>query len=242
MVANHAISASFVASSATIYVITATAGTGGTINPSGSVYVASGTSQAFIITANTNYKIFNVVADGVYLGNVGSYTFSNVVANHAISATFIASSIATYNIISSTSAGGTISPLGTVLVASGGSQTYTITPNSGYVITAVTVDGTNRGAPATYTFSSVTASHTIASSFAANTGGNRLIYATGVPQTFFAGTQSDLITVQRVDSAGNPITSSSLINRHPQLKFEQRRIHEPSLRSRHHHHKDKRGL
>ncbi|MDO8490246.1 MAG: peptidoglycan-binding protein [bacterium] len=61
---------------------------------------------------------------------------------------------------------GTISP-GTTSVTSGGSQTFTITPNSGYQISSVTVDGVSQGAISTYAFTNVTAAHTITASFTA---------------------------------------------------------------------------
>ncbi len=48
----------------------------------------------------------------------------------------------------------------------GGSQAFTITANTGYQVQDVKVDGTSVGAVATYTFSNVTAGHSIAASFA----------------------------------------------------------------------------
>jgi hypothetical protein len=103
-----------------------------------------------------------VTVDGASAGAVTTYTFSNVTANHTISASFAAR---TYTITSSAGAGGTISPSGTVQVTSGSSQTFTITPNSGYSVSGVTVDGASAGAVTTYTFSNVTANHTIAAAF-----------------------------------------------------------------------------
>ena len=70
------------------YFITATAGTGGSISPSGPVVVNRGASQNFTITANTDYVIADVKADGVSVGAVSSYTFSNVTANYTIEASF----------------------------------------------------------------------------------------------------------------------------------------------------------
>ena len=52
--------------------------------------------------------------------------------------------VITYTITASAGSGGSISPSGAVSVASGGSQTFTITPNSGYQIKSVTVDGINQ--------------------------------------------------------------------------------------------------
>ncbi len=70
-----------------------------------------------------------------------------------------------YSIIASAGTGGTISPSGTVTVTSGGSQTFTITANSGYQISDVKVDDVSQGAISTYTFSNVTQDHTISATF-----------------------------------------------------------------------------
>jgi hypothetical protein len=102
------------------YTITASAGTGGTISPSGSVSVNYGSSQSFTITANSGYTISNVTVDGSSVGAVSSYTFSNVTAAHSISATFTAS-VTTYTLSTSTTGTGsgtiTKSPAGTSFTA-----------------------------------------------------------------------------------------------------------------------------
>ena len=161
--AAHTISASF---SVRTYTITASAGTGGSISPSGSVSVNHGSSQSFTISANTGYQISNVTVDGVSQGVISSYTFSNVTAGHTISATFSAIS---YTITASAGTGGTISPSGAVTVSQGGNRTFTISANMGYTIGNVTVDGASQGAISSYTFTNVTASHTISATFTANT-------------------------------------------------------------------------
>ncbi|MEJ2663968.1 MAG: hypothetical protein P8107_07980, partial [Spirochaetia bacterium] len=72
----------------TKYTIVATAGTGGTISPYGSINVEEGSSQTFTVTPNSGYNIASVLVDGVNNGAISSYTFSNVIANHTISASF----------------------------------------------------------------------------------------------------------------------------------------------------------
>ena len=72
-------------------IITASAGTGGIIDPTGAVEVASGTDKTFTITANDGYGIDQVLVDGVNNSGAvtsGSYTFTNVTGNHSIAATF----------------------------------------------------------------------------------------------------------------------------------------------------------
>jgi len=71
------------------FTITATADQGGTISPSGSVSVVSGSSQTFTITPNVGYKIKDVKVDGTSVGTVNTYTFTNVTSNHTIEAVFV---------------------------------------------------------------------------------------------------------------------------------------------------------
>src|SRR5262249_11765662 len=61
--------------------ITASAGSGGTISPSGSVTVPFGGNQTFTISANACFSIADVLVDGSSVGAVASYTFTNVTAN-----------------------------------------------------------------------------------------------------------------------------------------------------------------
>jgi hypothetical protein len=72
-----------------VWRITPTAGTGGMIMPSTSpTLVNNGKNQTFTITPNPGYIINGVTVDGVLVGAVSSYTFTNVTALHSISATF----------------------------------------------------------------------------------------------------------------------------------------------------------
>ena len=75
-------------SSITRYTITASAGSGGAIDPAGNVRVSSGSDKTFTITADEGYEIADVLVDGKSVGAVRSYTFENVKANHTISVTF----------------------------------------------------------------------------------------------------------------------------------------------------------
>ena len=77
------------------YTITANAGEGGSISPSGQVTVNNGASQTFTITANLPYMINDVLVDGRSEGAISNYTFSNVTSNHTISAVFAISLIGT---------------------------------------------------------------------------------------------------------------------------------------------------
>jgi hypothetical protein len=144
------------------YTITATAGEGGSISPSGAVSVNHGADQAFTITADTGYNIADVVVDGSSVGAVSTYTFTNVTSAHTISAAF---SLLTYTITSTAGEGGSISPSGAVSVNHGANQAFAITADAGYRISDVVVDGSSIGAVSSYTFIKVAADHTIQAAF-----------------------------------------------------------------------------
>ena len=152
-------------SGAAAHTITASAGLGGAITPSGTVSVAHGASQTFTITPITGYQISNLTVDGTSVGVVSSYTFENVTAEHSISATF---STKSYTITASAGTGGSISPVGSISIPHNGEQTFTINPSTGYSIANVKVDGVSQGAINTFTFTKVTANHTISATFSAN--------------------------------------------------------------------------
>ena len=149
----------------TTFTITASAGSGGSISPSGAVVVNQGADQAFTITPNTGFNVSSVTVDGVNQGAITSYTFSKVQANHTISATFQVVTTTTFTITASAGANGSISPSGTVTANQGASQSFAISPNSGYTVSSVTVDGANQGAVTGYTFSNVQANHAISAAF-----------------------------------------------------------------------------
>ena len=71
------------------YTIKATAGTGGSISPSGNVSVREGRDQTFTITPDKGYAVANVKIDGKSIGAVKSYTFENVSRTHTIEVIFM---------------------------------------------------------------------------------------------------------------------------------------------------------
>ena len=142
------------------YTIVASAGNGGTITPAGNTTVNCGENQTFAITANNGYRILDVTVDGQSVGVVESYTFENVVANHSISATFIA----VLNIeINADAEGGSVSPTGTQTLDAGESFTFTVTPDNCYEIGTVTVNGNSvvLDANNSYTIENVTTNQNI---------------------------------------------------------------------------------
>ncbi len=78
----------FVTNITATYNISASAGTGGTISPSGTVTVKKGETKTFSIAPNQGYEIAAIIVDGRSVGAVNSYTFSNVAEAHTITASF----------------------------------------------------------------------------------------------------------------------------------------------------------
>ena len=75
----------------TYYTIKATAGTNGSISPSGWTSVRDGWDQTFTITPDKGYAVAKVLVDGKSVGAVKSYTFKNVTKDHTIEAIFMKS-------------------------------------------------------------------------------------------------------------------------------------------------------
>ncbi len=93
---------------AVTFTISATAGAGGTIEPSGDVVVDYGDDQTFAITPDAGYEIADVLVDGASVGAVSSPLFVNVTTDHTISATF--ASLATHTLTMVVVGTGTVTP------------------------------------------------------------------------------------------------------------------------------------
>lgn len=78
------------------------------------------------------------------------------------------SSNITYTISTMVEGGGSIS--GPTQAAFGETVTLTFTPNTGYVISNITVDGVAKGAISSYTFENITSDHTVVATFVASEG------------------------------------------------------------------------
>ncbi|AFK05955.1 hypothetical protein Theba_0221 [Mesotoga prima MesG1.Ag.4.2] len=80
------------------YTITASAGTGGSIDPSGEVIVEHGSSKTFTMSPSEGYSVEDVLVDGESVGPRDTYTFSNVTSNHTISVSFTTLPPETYTV------------------------------------------------------------------------------------------------------------------------------------------------
>lgn len=188
----------------TYYSITASAGTGGSISPSGSTSVASGGSKAYTITANTGYKIADVKVDGSSIGAPSTYTFSNVTSGHTISATFAsAASLSAGNV--------TVGDSGTGTLKSGVTK-------SGYGIiaslpvTASHVSGTTVTASYNFTGAKTIALENVGGTWqfpvnSSSVTGARKIY---IPVETKDGTYTITFTVKALDPQATALTGSNV--------------------------------
>ncbi|MGA8019547.1 MAG: choice-of-anchor U domain-containing protein, partial [Desulfobacterales bacterium] len=151
------------------FTITASAGGYGSISPSGTFSLTEGQSKNFKINPDSGFHIQDVLVDGTGIGASSEYTFNELSENHTIHATFASNPVTLHTIAASDDGHGSISPKGNVTVIEGNDQNFTITPNSGYHIADVLVDGQSVAKNSVYEFSHVTEGHTISARFAANT-------------------------------------------------------------------------
>lgn len=123
--------------------VTATAGEGGTITPAGQTLVKKGTSKTFDIAPTQGYEIVNVNVDGADLGPISYYTFQRVGVDHTISATFQKAQPSgdTVTLTTTANEGGTVAPAGQTRYAPGASAEITFTPDPGYQLASVKVNG-----------------------------------------------------------------------------------------------------
>ena len=129
---------------------------GSLINASVNSPIITGSHTGFVATGWTG------------TGSVGSGTGNNASFNLTSDSTLTWQwQAVTINTITATTTGsGSISPGGASIVVQGSNQSYTITPAAHNHVVAVIVDGVNQGAISSYTFSNVTADHTIEATFA----------------------------------------------------------------------------
>ena len=166
VVSDHTISATFelIPAGEVVIVVNADA-EGGSVNPTGTQTITEGDDFAFTVTPDNCYEIGIVTVNGteVTLDENNSYTIENVSEPQNINVTFNRLS---YIITASASVGGTITPSGNVEVNCGDNKEFVITPEEGYEIENVVVDGQSQGAITSYTFENVTeAGHSIEASF-----------------------------------------------------------------------------
>ena len=135
------------------FTITATAGEGGAITPSGRVAVANGGSQTFTVTADSGYSISDVTVDdstaaAVVQNDNGTYTVQNVTKDCTVHATFSknsssggsSSSSTRYTVSVEDTDNGSVK-VSPTRASRGTTVTITVKPDEGYELDKLTVTG-----------------------------------------------------------------------------------------------------
>ena len=153
--------------------IDVTFGEGGTVTP-GSTTIDWGTGKTFRVVADSGHAIQQIKRDGVVIYDFSGskidmfdYVLENVVADTQIEAIF---EPVTYEIIVITVGNGTVNP-GTTTAVFGSSKVFTITPNAGYRIWSITLDGVDMPVTAAsgdsqiFTISNINSDHVLSVKF-----------------------------------------------------------------------------
>ncbi len=158
-----------------------------TVTTSGSITICNGSSATLTCSGGSTYDWNPGTA-------LSPTTGSTVTANPTTTTTYIVTAhsgncnnsasvtvtvLPEYPVTASAGTNGTISETGSTNVCSGTDKTYTVTPDAGYHIEDVAVDGTSIGNTPPFTISNVTGSHTIAATFAPDCTTPSITSATG---------------------------------------------------------------
>jgi hypothetical protein len=140
----------------------------------------SPTPIATVGSNTTTYTDKDVISGTTYYYYVKAFDNQNP-PDYSQASNEISAKVETFTITATADSGGTITPSGNIVVNYGGSKTFTITPDKGYKISDVKVDGKSVGAVSTYTFTNVTDNHTIEATFEKN----QIVIVLHVGQTTF---------------------------------------------------------
>jgi hypothetical protein len=142
--------------------INAQAGINGQINPSGNSTLTYGDSIRYSFTPNIGYELDSLIINGIKVTNSGSYIFKNLLGNQTIRVTFKRIQVTINAMVGNN---GQISPIGTSNLTYGNTLRYVITPNTGYMVDSVSVNGIKTDSLAFYTFSNLTSNQIISVTF-----------------------------------------------------------------------------
>ena len=145
-------------SGATSTLVTAVSGNGEPVNINGQALSTGGSATVAIPNSGTTDIVVRIGAKTYTLTILRN---SGTGGNEGGSGSGGGSGYSYYTIKATAGAGGSISPSGNVSVREGRDQTFTITPDKGYAVANVKIDGKSIGAAKSYTFENVSRTHTI---------------------------------------------------------------------------------
>ena len=154
-------------SGATSTLVTAVSGNGEPVSINGQALSTGGSATVAIPNSGTTDIVVRIGAKTYTLtilrnsGTGGNEGNSGTGGNEGGSGSGGGSGYSYYTIKATAGAGGSISPSGNASVREGRDQTFTITPDKGYAVANVKIDGKSIGAAKSYTFENVSRPHTI---------------------------------------------------------------------------------
>ena len=169
---------------------------GGYIYPLGFTSVNNNSNQTYTITPFSGFYLDSLLVNGVKVNNSNSYTFNSISKNNIIKAIFKPLSIYSVSLSSNPANSGTTSGSGNY--NAGSSVSVTATPNSGYVFTNWTENGTAVSSNASYTFT-INANRTLVANFTQQT-----------PSTYSVSLSSNPANSGTTSGAGNYNAGSSV--------------------------------
>ena len=161
-------------------------------------------------TANSGYTFVGWIYKGDTVSTDTTYKIKKISKDMTLTAKFTKDT--TYTIKASVSGGsGSITPSGDVKVESGGKQTFTIKPATGYKINKVLIDNKEYEAIDTYVFTNVSNNHTITVEFSEDTTTSKTTNGTTVNTTNTTTTTNNknTATASATTSTSNTTTGSS---------------------------------
>ena len=165
--AGHHVEATFAIDTFTVTPSVAGGAAGhGAISPSDAQTVDWHSAPTFTFAPQTGYEVAQVLVDGrpVQMTAANEYTFAAVTADHTIQVVF---RIHTFAITVAAGPNGSVTP-GVCDADYGSTPTFAITPDAGYMVADVLVDGVSVGAVTSYQFAPVQAGHELFASFVAS--------------------------------------------------------------------------
>ncbi|OPX98104.1 MAG: hypothetical protein A4E58_01041 [Syntrophorhabdus sp. PtaB.Bin006] len=219
--AAHTISATF--STVCTYSASPTSATLPASGATGTATVTTQTGCSWTARSNASWLTITSGSSGTGSGTVTSSATANTstssrtatitIGGTTVTVTQLGASSTVYTLTASAGTGGSISPAGAVSVSQGANQSFTITPNTGYRVYRVLIDGTSVGAVSSYTFNSVAAAHTIRATFTRCTYSvsptRATLPASGATGTATVTTQTGCSWTARSNASWLTITSGS---------------------------------
>jgi hypothetical protein len=144
------------------YAVTPSAGANGSISPATAQTVNSSTSTSFTITPSGGYQIASAGGCNGSLSGT-TYTTGAITSACTVTVSFSPTPPSSYTVTATAGTNGSITPVGNIIVTSGQTKNFTVTPNSNYIATVNGCGGILLGS--TYTTGVITTACTVTANF-----------------------------------------------------------------------------